>query len=86
MSPAAAGSPAGQNNQGAAAPAGAGQHFVPNAQAIGGNLGGQPGNVPGTPTRQGQQPITPSVVISPSAPVSLIFAPSDPITTFGMNQ
>ncbi|EEA24087.1 serine/threonine-protein phosphatase 2A 56 kDa regulatory subunit delta isoform [Talaromyces marneffei ATCC 18224] len=67
-SPAAANSPAGhQNNQGAVAAAGVGQHFVPNTQVMG-NLGGQPANIPGTPTRQGQQPITPSVVISPSAP------------------
>lgn len=41
---------------------------------MGGNLGGQPANIPGTPTRQGQQPITPSVVISPSAPVSPQFS------------
>ncbi|OKL64286.1 hypothetical protein UA08_00545 [Talaromyces atroroseus] len=65
VSPAAGNSPVAQQNaQGTAVPAGTGQHYVPSAPGV----GGQVGNVPGTPTRQGQQPITPSVVISPSAP------------------
>lgn len=69
VSPAAATSPAPQQNiQGAAVPAGAAQHLVPSAQAPGGAHTGQVPNVPGTPTRQGQLPITPSVIISPSAP------------------
>ncbi|KAH8701976.1 phosphatase 2A regulatory B subunit-domain-containing protein [Talaromyces proteolyticus] len=63
LSPAAANSAAVQQNV-QAGQTGAGQQFVPTAQT----MAGQAGNIPGTPTRQGQQPITPSVVISPSVP------------------
>lgn len=40
-----------------------------NMTAMGGSAGGTPSPGPGTPSRQ-NQPLAPSVVISPSAPVS----------------
>ncbi|KAK2766546.1 hypothetical protein FQN52_008167 [Onygenales sp. PD_12] len=43
------------------------QQFMPQAQNAGGLSGQMPANGPGTPIRQ-QQPLAPSVIISPSAP------------------
>ncbi|KAJ6185391.1 hypothetical protein N7519_006692 [Penicillium mononematosum] len=55
-------SPAGTPSAGAPHPGTPVQHYIPQPGAA-----GQPGNGPGTPSRQGQ-PAAPSVIISPSAP------------------
>ncbi|CRG87526.1 Serine/threonine-protein phosphatase 2A 56 kDa regulatory subunit delta isoform [Talaromyces islandicus] len=69
LSPATANSAAAQQNaQGAAGQAGMDQFLVSSAQVESGTHAVAAVNIPGTPSRQGQQPMTPSVVISPSAP------------------